>query len=290
MAILDGKVKIPLMGDVPKKGAAIGAGIFALFIGVIYIRHRNNASTTNASPAGGTAAAAAGDTGLVTDPAGNQCVAVDPNSGYCPGTDQDQAYQSEQSGGYNDAYGDTGDVGDTGGSYGGAGLYVDPNGNTCTTPNADGYCPAPTGGATGTGSSYASNEAWLTAAESAMHAPALSGAAERIFAGLAVTNAQKDLFLEAVGLIGPPPQSYPAIHLKDTPGQPAKSEDVTVPTVTGQRRIEATAKLRAAGLSPTVTETQKVPAGKEAVVINTDPNGGAKVAKGSKVTVNVGPR
>lgn len=288
---LEGKIKIPLVGEVGKKPALIGGGIFAAFIGFMYIRHRNNAATTNASPAGGTAAAAAGDTGLVTDPAGNQCAAVDPSSGYCPGTEEDAAYQASGGDNYG-SYGDSGLYGGgsgyVGSDYGGGGLYVDPNGNTCIQPNADGYCPSTgTGGGNG---QYSTNEQWLEAAEQAIPGGGISGAAQRIFAGLSVTANQKDVFMEAVGLIGPPPNGYPPIKLRDTKGHPSTTGKVPVPVVTGERRIEATAKLRTAGLDPRVVETKKVPVGKEAVVISTSPGGGEEVSKGTRVTVNVGPR
>lgn len=282
---LEGKVKIPLVGEVGKKPALIGGAVFAAFIGFMYIRHRNNASTTNASPGGGTAAGAAGDTGMVTDPAGNQCAALGA-SGYCPGTEQDLAF-SDQAGyaGYDSGLG-SGYGGYTGSGYGGQGLYVDPNGNTCAVPGPDGYCPTVNNPSS---PGYANNEQWLEAAEKAVPGSALHTAAARIFAGLSVTAAQKDVFLEAVGLIGPPPAGYPAIHLRDTKQHPEKSK-IAVPVVTGERRIEAAAKLRTAGLDPHVVTKGHIPAGKEAVVINTEPNGGEEVEKGTRVTVNVGPR
>lgn len=296
MPALEGKIKIPLIGEVGKKPALIGGAAFAAFIGFMYIRHRNNATTTNANPAGGTAAGAAGDTGTVTDPAGNVCSALSSSgSGYCPGTEEDIAYSNEAGGlGYNS----TGALGSDLGFGGGtgynpvSGLYTDPNGVSCANPLPSGYCPTNTttgGGNPGPGT-YANNEQWLEAAEQAMPGTDLTVAAAKIFAGIAVTANQKDTFLEAAGLIGPPPNGYPTIHTTDTKGHPGSQGKVAVPVVTGERRITATAKLRAAGLSPEVVVKTKVPPGKEAVVIDTNPNGGTQVSKGSKVTVNVGPR
>jgi hypothetical protein len=291
MPMLEGKIHLPLAGDVSKKAAAGGALVIVSVIGVAYIRRMRNARTTNNSPSGGTAASAAGDTGMVTDPAGNQCTAVD-ESGYCPGSEQSIAY-SQQAGSdtYDDGYdaSDYGDVGAgyggwAGSSYGGTGYYQDPDGNVCVTPLSNGYCP-PVSSTGSTGSQYSSNEAWLTAAEQAMNSTALGEAAERIFAGLSVTTAQKDLFMEAVGLIGPPPQSYPPINTTDTSGQPAPAAKVTVPNVVNEYREVAFPKITAAGLKYTVQGT--IAKGHSGIVSAQNPKAGTSVAKGSNVTLTV---
>jgi hypothetical protein len=89
--------------------------------------------------------------------------------------------------------------------------------------------PTPTqvGGITVSGGQYASNNDWATAAEVALGNAGVdtgisAGALGKVLAGLAVTTDQKNLFLEAVGLLGQPPQGYPQpIHVQD-PVTPAK--------------------------------------------------------------------
>jgi hypothetical protein len=301
---LEGKVKIPLMGEVSRKSAAIGATIFAAFIGVMYVRHARNAAATNASPAGGTAAGAAGSTDLVTDPAGNQCAAVDPGSGYCPGSSQDAAYQAEQGqyyGGLGAGYGSSTD------QYGGLvsnSPYV--TGAACTAADGSpgvtdslGNC-IPTGTGTGGGtlpvvsSNPTTADGWIiqTAGELPGDAATFTTAAAMVFAGLTVTTAQKNLFLEGVGINPLPPGiTYPQpIKTSDTSGQPGGGNagtpgQATVPGVTGERATPAEIKVKAAGFK-VMTEPSRNPA-KIYTVTGQSPGGGTKAAKGSMVTLNV---
>jgi hypothetical protein len=333
MPFLEGKVKLPGVGEVPKKGAAAGAGIVGLLLVIAYIRHARNASTTNANPAGGTAASAAGDTGTVTDPAGNQCAALsDSGSGYCPGTEEDIAFSAQAGDAYSD-YG-AGDTGDTGGDYGleggtgynpVSGLYTDPNGVTCETPLPSGYCPTVTGtggGGTGTcpvgytfsatqtgadGEVQATNgsgwcepssspigqipetkEQWVaqTAKEIPGSATTFETAAAKIFAGLTVTSAQKDLFLEGVGINPlPPGVTYPPIKLSDTKAQPGKTK-VTVPKLAGKRGEEA--RIITEGLGLKYDQSPKTsPHGKTTTVTSQSPAAGTSVNHGETVHVNL---
>jgi hypothetical protein len=238
-------LKVPGLGDVPKKyvigGVVVGGGVAV----IVFIRARSAAKQSAANAANQTAAQASG---TVTDPAGNTCAALDPNSGYCPGSPEDQEWQEENSGYYSS--GDlaseeaAGEILDTGTGVSTAGLVTDPAGNQCSAVDpATGYCPgtpqdlaALAGTASGTvpssptSSAPTTNSAWLQDAltvlpggDSSANEAALAG----VLGGLTVTTAQKNIFLEAVGLVGQPPGGYPTpIKTSDTsaqPGSPAKS-------------------------------------------------------------------
>lgn len=238
-------LKVPGLGDVPKK-YAIGAVVVAVGIAVIvFFRARsaaNAAAASAATPAG---------TGQVTDPAGNTCATVDPDSGYCPGSPEDVSFQESQGGYYNsgDLADESGDLGETGTGISTAGLLVtDPAGNQCAAVDpATSYCPgtpqdiAAQGGITGspTAPVVSTNSDWLQAAlqvlpggDSSANEAALAG----VLGGLTVTTAQKNIFLEAVGLEGQPPQGYPTpIKTSDTaaqPGTPTSAGAISNLTVT----------------------------------------------------------
>ena len=80
--------------------------------------------------------------------------------------------------------------------------------------------PAPTGA--GSGGVYTTNSDWAAAAESALETGGVSlsvsgMAISRVLGGLSVTSDQRDIFMQAVGLLGQPPQGYPTpIHLVDS--------------------------------------------------------------------------
>lgn len=96
--------------------------------------------------------------------------------------------------------------------------------------------PLPPPVSSGSNGVYQTNNDWATAAESALEngnvdLSASTLAISRVLGGLAVTSAQRDLFLQAVGLLGQPPQGYPQpIKLVDTPGQPAPGPSTNIPT------------------------------------------------------------
>jgi PASTA domain len=334
--MLDGKIKLPGAGEVSKKAAAGGAFVVIGVLTIAYIRHARNASTTNANAAGGTAASATDNGTLVTDPAGNQCAAVNPDSGYCPGTEQDIAFSS-QAGDDSDAYSEYGAGGDdSGADYGiggsagynpDTGLYTDPNGVTCETPLASGYCPSTLGGTspvsgTGTcplgytysatqtgadGEIQATNgtgwcepssspigqvpetkEQWIaqTAKDLPGSAATFEIAAAKVFAGITVTTAQKQLFLEGVGVNPlPPGVTYPPIKTSDTSAQPGTTK-VKVPTLTGKRGEEARVIVEGLGFkytqSPATTGK-----GKTTTVTSQSPGPGTSANKGSTVHVNL---
>lgn len=229
-------IKVPGIGNVDKKyviaGVVVGAGVAV----IVYIRSKKNAQAAAANSTSATSS------GLVTDPAGNQCAALG-TSGYCPGTPEDLAYQQQYADGSGYGYGTGSDYGyPGGGAYtSSAGLVTDPAGNQCTSVDPQtGYCPgtpqdlsalsqlsqsgtATTGtGTTSTGTAPTTNSEWMTDALAALPGGATStnqSALASVLGGLTVTTAQKNVFLEAVGLVGNPPQGYPAIKTSDTAAQ-----------------------------------------------------------------------
>ena len=230
---LDGDVKIPGMGELPKKYVVGGVAVAGGIVVIVYVRKKKAAAAAAATPATTTGA-------LVTDPAGNQCAMLDPNSGYCPGTPEDTAYQQQSTGSYA-GLGYGGNIGYAGTGVSGAGLQQDPAGNQCAAVNpATGYCPGTSedvaaGGTTSTGTgttgSISTNSDWVQEAlgvvpgDTATVQSALTG----VLAGLTVTTAQKNLFLEAVALVGQPPQGYPQpIKTSDTAAQPGAAAKATV--------------------------------------------------------------
>ena len=293
MPVLEGKVKLPLAGEVSKKAAVIGGGVVGLFLVVAYIRHARNAASTNANPAGGTAAGAAGDTSLVTDPSGNQCAAVDA-SGYCPGSPESAAYQNEQSG----YYGSGGVADQYGGSTGYGAGYGTPTGGECSLPDGTigqydslGNCVPIGGGTAPTATAPATTiDGWIMQTSTMIpgEASAFETAAIKVFAGLTVTTAQRDLFLEGIG-INPLPQNitFPQpIKTSDTSGQPGPPPkgDVAVPNVIGKRAETAGQLVTSAGLVAEVTPG--TPRGKIGIIQSSSPKSGTKVASGSTVTLH----
>jgi PASTA domain len=275
-------IRLPLVGEVPKKAAIGGAAVAVVIVVIVIMRQRNAANAAGAANA--SSASASGESGMVTDPAGNQCAALDPGSGYCPGSPQDQAYQEQA------AYGGVSDYGGEGYGEYGTGYVTDPAGNQCIAIDpATGYCPGynPVGAA-GTGpGEYTTNDEWLEAAMSDVPGDqaTIQAALAAVLGGLTVTTAQKNLFLEAVGINGQPPQGYPQpIKTSDTSGQPAPVARVTVPNVIGQEAVNAQQNLGEVGLKSTLTGPAfKAGLGGVRQITAESPKQGTKVNSGSSV-------
>lgn len=94
--------------------------------------------------------------------------------------------------------------------------------------------PPPTGA--GSNGAYTTNSDWATAAEAQMQSDALplatiQTALGRVLGGLSVSSAQKDIFMQAVGLLGQPPQGYPTpIKLTDSGTEPVPGGTLPAPT------------------------------------------------------------
>jgi hypothetical protein len=278
---MPGEVKLPGIGEVKKGYVYAGGAAILVIVGVVYMRHKNAAAASAAS------STASGSGGTVTDPAGNVCAALDPASGYCPGSTEDEQYQEQTSAG----------LGDTGEGYdeypgGGAGQYEveDANGNFCTQLDpTTGLCPV-AGSTSSTSTSVTTNAQWVVEAEEQLgNTSTIQAALGYALSGSPVTSAQKNIFMEAVGLLGPPPQGYPPLNVQGSSsggGGASGSSQTTVPNVKGQRAaMQAIPALTAAGLkahtSPSMNKSH------EYTVVSQTPAAGKKVAKGSTVDLGL---
>jgi hypothetical protein len=206
---LEGKVTIPVFGEVDKKYAVVGAVAAGGIVAVVYIRKRKAAS---ASAAATTAAAAS----TATDPAGN-VGAIDPATGYVYGSPEDTQMLSSAAGT------GTGYYNTSGGGGGGFG-NIDPITGYPVGSIADETALGSSGTNTAPGSGVTSNTQWLTEASGMLpgDTSTITTALASVLGGLTVTTAQKNLFMEAVGILGPPPGGYPSpIKTSDTSAQPA---------------------------------------------------------------------
>lgn len=282
-----GDIKVPGLGNLNKKYVIGAVGVAVSIIVIITIRSRK------ASAAAATTAASAGTTGQVTDPAGNTCAALDPGSGYCPGTEEDSQYYSEQSSALENEGDEGGIAGGTGADSGGYDAAGYPLGSAADlawqTSQESGTATTGTGttGTTTTGSAGVptTNSQWVTDAIAQLPGDTgtLQTALSSVLGGITVTTAQKNLFLEAVGILGPPPQGYPTpIKTSDTAAQPGGTTgQVTIPNVTGYTAGAAHNAIDGAGLHAVAASGQK----DTWIVTGTAPKTGTKVNSGSNVTI-----
>jgi PASTA domain len=258
-------IHVPLLGNVKPVYLYGGIGAVVIIGGIAYYRHQ--AATAAASNSAASTSTDTSGTGSA-DPN-----AIDPSTGL---TYAEEASGSQGSFPY-------GGVSDYGGSYYGNGNITgyDQYGN-----------PIYSTGITGS-NTYTTNADWATAAEddlaalnvdSATSATAIS----RILAGLTVTHTQEDLFMQAVGLLGQPPQGYPKpIKVTTTPSQPnppKTSSTATVPNVVGMGFGEAYNTLHRAGF-----KTNPAKANANYKVISESPPGGRQATKGGTITLKVKP-
>jgi hypothetical protein len=212
------QIKIPGLGEVPKKTAIIaGAGAVGI-IAIIAIRHKSSAAATSST------ASATPDT-TATDPN-----AIDPNTGI-PYSQEGGADVSGYGSGYQIPYGTGGGGYDAAGSgFDAAGYPMGSEADLAWQAEQNGS--ATTGTTTTTTTGITTNADWVTEAESGVipgSVSTISAAVSKVLGGLAVTSAQRDLFMEAVGVLGQPPQGYPQpIKLTDTSAQPAPAKTKTI--------------------------------------------------------------
>lgn len=101
---------------------------------------------------------------------------------------------------------------------------------TAGDPFGTGGVPVDAGGGSGgtvgsipTSTGFTTNAEWAQQAEADLGGSAnVAAAINKVLGGVTVTTAQKEIFEQAVGLEGQPPQPYPPIHTTDTPGHPQK--------------------------------------------------------------------
>ena len=192
-------IKLPGVGPVKKEYVIAGAAVTAGIVGYAWFRRKN-----------ANAAAASADTSTTTQ-------APDPSSAIDPSTGLTYAEESaDNSTGYGySGYGGYGGASDGQSQYG-YDIYGNP-------------IPAPTG--LGSGGALTTNDEWATQAEADLLNAGVTQAVSataigRVLAGLTVTTDQQGYFLQAVGLLGQPPQGYP------TPIKVSQSATGTPPTGT----------------------------------------------------------
>ncbi|MGH2866767.1 MAG: hypothetical protein ACRDNK_04245 [Solirubrobacteraceae bacterium] len=184
-------IKLPGVGPVKKPYLIAGVAVFAGIIGYAYFK-RSRAN-----------AAAAADTSSTTT---STAAATDPSQSIDPSTGLTYA---EEAAGSSTGYGQPGYGGFSSEPYSpyGYDIYGNP-------------IPAPTGA--GSGGALTTNDEWASQAETDLGNANITLAVSslaigRVLAGLTVTSAQRDIFMQGVGLLGEPPQGYPKpIKLSDT--------------------------------------------------------------------------
>lgn len=185
---------------------------------------------------------------------------IDPKTGYVAGSAQDE--QALANGGY----------------YG-----------TGYNPHGGGYNPFPVrtgggGGSTGgsTGRTVTNNDEWFMHAKNVLpngHSRSVEEALSRVLGGLTVTWMQRALFLEAVGILGPPPNGYPKpIKVEHGGGDHGGSHGkVEVPNVIGDEYAEALRDITARGLTMSMEGAGPIK--------HQEPHPGAEVRRGTVVNV-----
>lgn len=264
------EIKIPGVGPVDKKKALlIGGGTIAAIAIVLWRRQQQAKAAAAAAPVTDTTDNSELD--QIGDPG-----AIDPATGV--------PYADEIGTGGQGAF-DVGG-GDTGLSSSGfdaAGYPIGSAADLAWQAQQDGTSVGAAGG-----TSITTNSQWLAAAEQALgNTSDIVTALTKVLGGVAVTAAQQQVFMEAVGIVGQPPGGYPTIHLTGTSGAPPASgtSTVSVPNVVGATANGAIATLTAAGLGYKLSSERNP---KYTYHINSQtPAKGTKVAKGTVIRLGI---
>jgi hypothetical protein len=212
-------IKLPGLGQVDKKYVIGGVVIAGGIVVMVFLRNKSQANAANAASTDTSAADTSGGTS--------------GDSGIDPATGIPYA---EESGG--------GGLNDYGGSYG---SYQNEGYDAAGYPlGSEADLQWQAGQTPGTTNDITTNEQWLEEAESGVVPGSVStigDACSKVLGGLPVTTAQRNLFLEVVGVIGNPPGGYPTpIKLKDTSGQPAPGKKETTVEANGNQDLSEFAK------------------------------------------------
>jgi len=286
MASLEGNVRIPLVGTVPKKAAAGGVGVVGVLVVVYYVRKRKAAS------------AAPGAAATATDQYPPDGTTGNPQDPYStdPATGQTYGDEAAGSGGTFGAFGGAGGV-DTG-TYpwdGTTGNEADPyslDPATGVTFGDEGLATGGTNANPSGGPPFASNSAWenwaieqLQVNDPAINLGDLTTALGLYLNGQPVSAAEKTLVFDARGVAGDPPvagaNNYPP-NVRTDGGTGGHDATIVTPDVVGVDVEQATQILTAAGLKA------KGPAGAKGVVhvvTAQSPKAGTKVRPGTVVTL-----
>lgn len=272
---LEGDVKLPGGGKIPKKAAAAGLVVVGTLIGVYYYKKRKAGSASSAAAVSSTDQYPPdGTTGNPSDP-----YSTDPATG--------QTYGDEAAG-----------SGGTLGAYGSgaaSGLYYDP-----ATGAYDLTSPYGTQGTspyqTQNGPPFSTNSAWadwviqeLQAEDPGINVGELTTAIGAYLEGQPVTAAQKPLIFDALAIGGDPPVAGAAGYPPKvrTSGNGGGTTE-TVPDVKGKDADQALAALKAAHLKGTLSEHRKP--GITYLVDAQSPAAGKRVAENSTVKLTIKAR
>lgn len=286
---LAGTVKVPVIGNVPKKEAAIGLVVVATLIGVYYYRQRQSSS----SATGTSSAAAAGTSSDQYPPDGTVGNPQDPYS-TDPATNQTYGDEAAGSGGTFGAFGTGSGLSSSSfpwdGTYGNS---SDPysldtsTGQTYGNEGLAGNIPSSSGSS---GPPFTSNEAWSNwvlqqeqTNNPGSNVGAWTDALGLYLNGQPVDTSQRQIIFDAIAIGGDPPiagtNGYPPnVRLNGSKGG---QTTVTVPAVTGDRADTARQKLRAAGLAYNISDKAT------GSVTAQSPKAGANAHQGSTVRLTL---
>lgn len=286
---LTGSVKIPGIGEIPKKQAAIGGAVLAVLLGIVWYRHRAAAAASNTAPPPTGDAAGAGLASDPYPPDGTTGNAGDPNS-TDPATGQ--TYGDEDT----SYYGSTGTAGGGGGS-----LAQQVTSNAAWSQAAQGY---------------------LVTADPAIDPGTIASALGAYVTGSPVTADQQTIIEQAIAFEGYPPVAGPSgqppsINLAPggtgtgtggtggtgttggtgsagggtgpaaPPKAPPAAATVSVPHVVNDQVNVAIEALTAAGLTYHLSATRDP--SKTYIVNSQTPAAEKQVAKGSNVDLGIAP-
>jgi PASTA domain-containing protein len=270
-------IKIPGVGPVDKKKAlAIGAAVAAAIV-VVVIRRKSAASAAAATPAATDTTGIDPATGIPYADEQSSNDLVDPATGV-PYADEQNGLTSFDTG--------SGDSALSSSNFDAAGYPIGSEADLAWQAQQDGTSVSGSNPTT----AITSNSQWLAAAEAQLgDTSAITQALTKVLGGVAVTSAQQQIFMEAVGIIGQPPGGYPTINLTSTPAQPTPTAPgggtVTVPNVKGMSANNGLAALSRVGLVGHLNVTRNP---KDTYTIKGQtPGGGAKAAKGSTVDLDI---
>lgn len=275
MADLNGNVKVPVVGTVPKKTAAAGVAVTVVLIVVYYVRKKNSsasaaqqaATATDQYPPDGT-------TGNPQDP-----YSTDPATG--------QTYGDEAAG-----------SGGTFGAFGSgaaSGMYYDPATGAYDLTSPYGTSPVTQPYQTTGGPPFSSNSAWsdwvlqeLQAQDPGIDAGALTTALGLYLNGQPVSPAQKTLVFDATAIAGDPPVAGPNGYPPkvQTNGGTGGGGTVIVPDVTGEDLVTAQRNMRYAGLKSTASGPRTTVPGEVRTVTGQSVPAGRQVTKGDTIALS----
>lgn len=284
---LEGRVKVPGVGEVPEAAAYGGIAVVGVLV-IVWYRNKKSASSSTATgnaatPAGSGPYPSDGTSGNPSDPN-----SVDPATGITYGNEQAAAAQASSpysSGGggssITDLYpwdGTSGNAQDP--------FSMDPS--TGQTYGDEGSVGSPSGNVNG-GPPFTSDSAWAQYAENYLTATVglaaadVSAALGNYIDGLPVTSTQQTIISQAIAFAGNAPVAGPGGNPPGIVAQPnnggGTGPQSAVPNVVGQALSAAESAVTAAGF------TYQVQGASSGTVSAQSPAGGTAASAGTLVTL-----